>query len=67
MEPSSTDQLTADLYALLRRSRREESYLPLHTLAELLAEALAPGEHLLLADLLVQYEHRRLAAEVGSF
>ena len=63
MEPSSTDALTADLYGLLRRARREESYLPLHVLAELIGETLDEGEHLLLADLLVEYESKRFAAE----
>jgi hypothetical protein len=66
MEPSSTDRLTADLYALLRAARREETYLPLHILAELLGETLEEGEHLLLADLLAEYEAQRFAPEFSA-
>jgi hypothetical protein len=56
MEPSSTEELQADLYFLLRRARREESYLPLHVLAETLTHTLEAGEPILLADLLYAYE-----------
>lgn len=66
MEPSSADQLTADLYALLRRARQEDSYLPLQVLAELLGETLYPGEHRLLANLLISYEHQRLTTDLRA-
>ena len=56
MEPSSTEGLTFALFSLLRAARREETYLSLNTLAELLGETLEEGELLLLADLLAEYE-----------
>lgn len=65
MEPSSTDEIKVELFRCLRAARREETYLPLNTLAMLLDETLEPGEHVLLADLLIAYEDARLATEVG--
>lgn len=67
MEPSSIDELRVELFRLLRAARCEETYLSLDILAALLCETLREGEHLLLADLLFQYETRRLTAEVRSF
>lgn len=67
MEPSSIDQLLADLYAAVAASRREESYLSLESLATTIAEALSDGEPLLLANHLTQYEEERLAAEIRPF
>lgn len=63
MEPSSMEELQVELFRLLRASRREATYVPLHVLAKLIAEALDVGEHVLLADLLVEYEAERLAAD----
>lgn len=67
MEASSIDALEVELFRLLRAARREESFVPLHTIAKVVAESLFPGEHLLLASYLEQYEGERLTAEVGSF
>ncbi len=66
MEPSSIDDLRVELFRLLRASRREESFVPLTILAQLIAENLEAGEHLLLANQLMEYEHTRLAAEVTA-
>lgn len=67
MEASSIDALEVELFRLLRAARREESFVPLHIVAKVVAESLLPGEHLLLASYLEQYEGERLTAEVGSF
>ena len=66
MEPSSIDELTVELFRCLRAARRKESLLSLNTLADLIGENLEVGEHLLLADLLVEYERTRLATEIGA-
>jgi hypothetical protein len=64
MEPSRTDQLQADLFVLLRASRRDGSYLPLYMLGELIAEALDTNEHALLANFLLTYAPEATDAEV---
>ena len=67
MEPSSIDETTMELHRALAAARREDSYLPLHDLARIIAEHLEVGEHLLFADLLVEYEAKRLDAEIAPF
>lgn len=66
-EPSIFDQCEIDLYHALRDARRADSYLPLTVISEMLCECLEAGEHELLANLLMDYETRRLTAEVCSF
>ena len=66
MEPSRIDDLQVELFRLLRAARRDESFVPLHVLAQCIAETLLPGEHLLLANYLEQYEARRFASEVAA-
>jgi hypothetical protein len=62
MEPSRIDMLQAELARNIRASRRQESYLPLHILAELIGEALDSGEHHLLAELLIMYAQETTVA-----
>ena len=66
MEPSSTDDLKVELFRCLRAARREETFLSLNTLAEYLDEMLDPGEHVLLADLLIAYEEARCTPAVAA-
>jgi hypothetical protein len=66
MEPSRTDELQRDLAVLIRASRREESYLPLHVLAETIAASLEPGEHFLLAEFILTYEEEHTTSEVRA-
>lgn len=77
MEPSSNrtdhtdvfslpNEVVFDLVRAMHAARQEASYVPLDFLAGIIAESLEAGEHLLLADLLIAYEDRRLAAEVGA-
>jgi len=62
MEPSSLVQVRYDLFALLREARREDSFIPLHDLAELVVEALGT-EASLLAHHILLYESRPAAAK----
>ena len=56
MEPSITAELQHDLYRVLRKARKEESYLRLDIIAETLMETLDDAECSILADLLYAYE-----------
>lgn len=74
MESSSTvyDELTrADLVAihlrdLFRAAHREDAYVPLATLAELIADSFDAAERRLLADYLLTYDFGETAAEGGT-
>ena len=70
MESSSTvyeDLTRADLVAihlrdLFRAARREDAYVPLSTLAELIADSFDADERRLLADYLLGYDLGETAA-----
>ena len=62
MEPSSTDEITVELFRLLHAARREESCVSLNTLAKLIAENLKDAEPFLLADMLIEHARNKDAA-----
>jgi hypothetical protein len=66
-EPSIADQCQVDLYFALCKARKEESFLPLSVIAEMLHECLDADEHQLLADYLYMYDESTTFAEEHSF